>query len=70
MPIIEDFAPFPNTRILIWQITETVDILLSKIQLDNSSQQIWNIFTTKKTDAIVYEVRKAFKKRVTPRSAS
>ena len=40
MPIIEDFAPFPNTRILIWQITETIDILLSKIQLDNSSQQI------------------------------
>ena len=43
MPIIEDFAPFPNTRILIWQITETIDILLSKIQLDNSSQQILNL---------------------------
>ena len=43
MPIIEDFAPFPNTRILIWQITETVDILLSKIQLDNSSQQIFDL---------------------------
>lgn len=43
MPIIEDFAPFPNTRILIWQITETIDILLSKIQLDNSSQQILDL---------------------------
>ena len=43
MPIIEDFAPFPNTRILIWQITETVDILLSKIQLDNSSKQILDL---------------------------
>ena len=43
MPIIEDFAPFPNTRILIWQITETIDILLSKIQLDNSSQQIFDL---------------------------
>ena len=43
MPIIEDFAPFPNTRILIWQITETIDILLSKIQLDNSSKQILDL---------------------------
>ena len=43
MPIVEDFAPFPNTRILIWQITETIDILLSKIQLDNSSQQILDL---------------------------
>ena len=43
MPIIEDFTPFPNTRILIWQITETVDILLSKIQLDNSSKQILDL---------------------------
>ena len=43
MPIVEDFVPFPNTRILIWQITETIDILLSKIQLDNSSQQILNL---------------------------
>ena len=43
MPIIEDFAPFPNTRILIWQITETIDILLSKIQLYNSSQQILDL---------------------------
>ncbi len=43
MPIVEDFAPFPNTRILIWQITETIDILLSKIQLDNSSKQILDL---------------------------